>query len=412
MTLRPPDSTPPTIPVVAANTAQPQHGPMIAGAAIASASAKILIVDDHQLNVTLLEVILGGAGYVCVTSTLDPRRVCDLHRENRYDLILLDLQMPVMDGFEVMAELSKIEDQGYLSVLVITAQPDHMLRALDAGAKDFVTKPFDRAEVLTRVRNLLEVRLYAKELALAVKELAESRDLIREKNAELERLFDQVVAERKVSERLALRAPPNSIAERLAERPDATAADYPDVTVLIADVVGLAERAPSESPARLAVQLEDIFTLFDEVAGTSGLKKIKTLGNSYLAMSGAPVASPDHAARAARTALDMIDGLEQWNRRAGARLQVRIGLHSGAVNAGVIGRRHFVYDVWGDAVNIATRMESHGVAGRVQVSETTQRRLSPPFVLEERGVLQIDGEPALKTWFLTGGADVPIEKPV
>ena len=125
---------------------------------------RLLVVDDQEANVLLLERALAGAGYKSVTSTRDPRAVCELHRKNRYDLILLDLQMPVMDGFEVMEGLKQVEGDGYMPVLVITAQPDHKLRALKAGAKDFVSKPFDLAEVLTRVRNMLEVRLYAKAL--------------------------------------------------------------------------------------------------------------------------------------------------------------------------------------------------------------------------------------------------------
>lgn len=122
-------------------------------------NAKILIVDDRQANVILLERMLHGAGYTCVASTMDPREVCELHRNNRYDLILLDLQMPGMDGFEVMEGLKEIEIDGYLSVLAVTAQPAHKLRALQGGAKDFLSKPFDLAEVLARVHNMLEVRL-------------------------------------------------------------------------------------------------------------------------------------------------------------------------------------------------------------------------------------------------------------
>ena len=121
--------------------------------------ASILIVDDQEANVTLLSEILREAGYVSISSSRNPREVCDLHRQNRYSLILLDLQMPGMDGFEVMEGLKTLEANCYLPVLVITAQPDHKLRALRAGAKDFVSKPFDLAEVLMRVHNLLEVRL-------------------------------------------------------------------------------------------------------------------------------------------------------------------------------------------------------------------------------------------------------------
>jgi PAS domain S-box-containing protein len=127
-------------------------------------NASILIVDDQEANVILLEKMLRHAGYTQITSTKDPRTVCGLHLAHRYDLILLDLQMPEMDGFEVMDGLKKIETSGYLPVLVITAQPGHKLRALQAGAKDFVSKPFDLVEVQTRIHNMLEVRLLYRRL--------------------------------------------------------------------------------------------------------------------------------------------------------------------------------------------------------------------------------------------------------
>jgi two-component system, cell cycle response regulator len=120
---------------------------------------KILIVDDQDLNVLLLEQTLRNAGYASITATTDPGQVCQLHRENRYDLILLDLMMPGTDGFQVMQGLKEVEPDGYMPVLAVTAHPGHKLRALQCGAKDFVSKPFDLAEVLMRVRNMLEVRL-------------------------------------------------------------------------------------------------------------------------------------------------------------------------------------------------------------------------------------------------------------
>ena len=126
--------------------------------------ASILIVDDQEANVILLQRLLGDSGYTHITSTLRPQDVVALHRENRYDLILLDLQMPGMDGFEVMQGLTADAAEGYLPVIVLTAQPGHKLRALQAGAKDFISKPFDLAEVRTRIRNLLEVRLLYKTL--------------------------------------------------------------------------------------------------------------------------------------------------------------------------------------------------------------------------------------------------------
>src|ERR1700733_12711483 len=121
--------------------------------------ARILIVDDQDANVALLTKMLHGAGYVSISSTRDPHEVCELHRKNHYSLILLDLQMPGLDGFQVIEGLKAIDPNGYLPVLVQTAQPNHKLRALKAGARDFVSKPFDLAEVLMRVHNMLEIFL-------------------------------------------------------------------------------------------------------------------------------------------------------------------------------------------------------------------------------------------------------------
>jgi two-component system cell cycle response regulator len=136
---------------------------------------KILIVDDTKANVVLLERTLLAAGYVSVTSTMDPSKVCELHLANRYDLILLDIVMPVMDGFKVMEALKEVEADGYMPVLALTAEPAHKLRALECGAKDFLSKPFDLSEVVMRVKNMLEVRLLhgaAKEHAKVLESLA------------------------------------------------------------------------------------------------------------------------------------------------------------------------------------------------------------------------------------------------
>jgi len=145
-------------------------------------NASILIVDDQEINVSLLEQMLAETGYTRVSSTMNPREVCALHRKHLYDLILLDLQMPGMDGFQVMEGLKTNEDDAYLPVLVLTAQPGHKLRALQAGARDFISKPFDVVEVRTRIHNLLEVRLLYKELGNYSKELERT---VAERTAEL-----------------------------------------------------------------------------------------------------------------------------------------------------------------------------------------------------------------------------------
>jgi CheY-like chemotaxis protein/cation transporter-like permease len=172
---------------------------------------KILIVDDQAANIILLENMLRGAGYDSITSTMDPREVCNLHRKHHYDLILLDLRMPGMDGFQVIENLKEIEADGYLPVLVITAQPGHKLRALQAGAKDFIGKPYELSEVLARVHNMLEVRLLHREeknhstaLEQKVREVEASHELILHKSEEIRDLYNKVLAEQKRSLELSL----------------------------------------------------------------------------------------------------------------------------------------------------------------------------------------------------------------
>ena len=350
-------------------------------------NARILVVDDQDANVLLLEQMLRGAGYISIESTTDPNEVCELYRKHSYDLILLDLQMPGMDGFQVMESLQKIETGGYLPVLVITAQPDHNLRALKAGAKDFVSKPFDLAEVLLRVYNMLEVRLL---------------------HLETKKLYDRVVAEQKVSERLLLNVLPHAIAERLKGRPEVTAdgfteviADsFPDVTVLFADIVEFTKFSEDVSAQVLVHVLNDIFSRFDNIADYRGLEKIKTIGDAYMAVAGLPVPVADHAMRAAHMALDMIEAMDRFNEESLYKLNVRIGISTGPAVAGVIGKRKFFYDLWGDVVNTASRMESHGVSGRIQVTDSTRQRLSEPFMLEERGAIDVKGKGEMHTWFL------------
>ena len=145
-------------------------------------NASILIVDDQESNISLLEQLLSEAGYASVVSTMNPQEVCALHRKNRYDLILLDLQMPGLDGFQVMEGLKTNEADPYLPVIVLTAQPGHKLRALQAGAKDFISKPFDLVEVKTRIHNMLEVRLLYKKLENYNKLLEQT---VQERTAEL-----------------------------------------------------------------------------------------------------------------------------------------------------------------------------------------------------------------------------------
>jgi adenylate cyclase len=207
---------------------------------------------------------------------------------------------------------------------------------------------------------------------------------------------------RQQSEALLLNILPAPIAERLKASSDVIADSFEAVSVLFADIVGFTALSARSAPEDLVRMLDGIFTEFDRLADERGLEKIKTIGDAYMVAAGLPDACADHAARTAHMALDMIDALARFNEKTGTDLRVRVGIHSGPVVAGVIGRRKFIYDLWGDTVNTASRMESHGVPSRVQITDATRDALPDTFIVEERGVIDVKGKGPLRTWFLTG----------
>jgi adenylate cyclase len=353
-------------------------------------NATILIVDDQEANIELLEGFLAD-DYTNVKSTSDPRRALPLFNALAPDLILLDLHMPHLDGFAVMEQLQACIPPGaYVPILVLTADvsPDVKQRALSEGAKDFLSKPFDPDEVLARIKNLLETRLLHLQL--------ENRNRI------LAQAMRELDEERELSEQLLLNVLPHSIADRLKHEKGIIADRFSEATVLFADIANFTPVSSRLAPEEVVLWLNDVFSSLDRLVEQHRVEKIKTIGDCYMMVSGLPTPRPDHAEVAAELALALRD--EMANRIAphGRPMRMRIGIHSGPVIAGVIGTDKFAYDLWGDTVNTASRMESHGVEGAIQVTETTYQRLQPCYEFEERGVVEIKGKGVMRTYFLTG----------
>jgi adenylate cyclase len=204
------------------------------------------------------------------------------------------------------------------------------------------------------------------------------------------------------AERVLNNVLPRSIADRLRAGEQRIADDYPSVTVLFADVAGFTPLARRAGAERVIAILDNVFSRFDELATRHGLEKIKTIGDAYMAVAGAPESRADHAAAAADMALDMQIDAAAVAEEIGETLALRVGLHTGQAMAGVIGRRKFAYDLWGDAVNVASRMESTGVPGRIQVSEAVEEELRGRFRFEERGTIEVKGLGQMSTFFLLG----------
>jgi adenylate cyclase len=210
-------------------------------------------------------------------------------------------------------------------------------------------------------------------------------------------------AEYERSEALLANILPTAVADRLKNPAvDVIADSYPDASVLFADIADFTRRASQTDPGQLVKFLNEFYTGLDRLVERHGLEKIKTSGDSYMVVSGVPNARPDHLHALARLALDIADTIAELRDPLGRPVSLRIGLAAGPVVAGVVGNRRFFYDVWGDAVNLASRMESTGTQNRIQVPQDVYQRLSSDFVFEERGDVDVKGKGVMHTWFLVG----------
>jgi adenylate cyclase len=214
--------------------------------------------------------------------------------------------------------------------------------------------------------------------------------------------------EQERAEGLLLNILPGSIADRLKASPERIADQFTAASVLFADVVDFTPRSERLPPAEVVGLLDRLFSHFDTLAGRHGLEKIKTIGDAYMVASGVPIPRPDHALAMASLALDMVDAMRPGGAVGDLELQLRVGINSGPVVAGVIGRKRFLYDLWGDAVNTASRMESHGTAGDIQITRATYELLKDEFVCEPRGVVTVKGKGEMETWYLIGRRSSPV----
>lgn len=248
------------------------------------------------------------------------------------------------------------------------------------------------AAVLRLVRVLRVMRLLAK--------LREG-ELYRIKNIELAEAYRQLEKEKAESERLLLNILPLLIAKRLKEGEKIIADSYPNVSILFADLVGFTHMGSGMQATELVKMLDAVFTRFDGLAYKYGLEKIKTIGDAYMVVSGIPEDHPHNPQAVAAMALEMLASLQDFNHSQGSYLELRIGIHSGPAVAGVIGQSKFIYDLWGDSVNIASRMESHGLPGKIQVTETVYHALRGQFIFEPRGHIDVKGKGQINTWLLS-----------
>jgi len=346
----------------------------------ARAAGRLLVVDDDAANCEMLSRRLQRLGYEVLCAE-NGRVALDMLRQTSFDLVLLDLLMPEMNGFQALEFIKTDSKLRHLPVIMLTAldEVDSTVRCIEAGAEDYVPKPFNPVILQARIAASLEKkRLRDQESAF----------------------LGELQVERGKSERLLLNTLPKAIADRLKAGEGMIVDSFREATVIFADIVGFTRISASMAPSRTVQLLNEIFSSFDRLAETHQIEKIKTIGDSYMAVGGVPTFFPQHAEACADMALEMLIAMKGLNRRHQLDWDIRIGLNSGPLVAGIIGTKKFAYDLWGDTVNIASRMESHGTPGRIQVSATTHQLLADRFVFEERGPIEMKNRGPMQAYHL------------
>ena len=484
----------------------------------------IVIVDDNPTNLGVVFDFLTDSGFKVLVAQ-DGESALQKVEYAHPDLILLDVMMPGIDGFETCRRLKAKESTQDIPVIFMTALSDTVdkVKGFNLGAVDYVTKPVQQEEMRARVtthltlRNL-QKRLQAQNLQLQreIKEKQQAEASLRQAEAKYRSIFENAtegifqatpeggyitanpalariygysdaeelmtqitnigqqlyvepmrredlaalmqkedtlsevesqvyrkdgsviwvseniravrdtsgvvlyyegtVADvterrqtevalrlaRKKSELLLLNILPQPVAERLKRGERTIAESFENVTVMFADLVNFTKFSTQTSPTELVEILNVIFSKFDRLADQQGVEKIKTIGDAYMVVAGLPTPRPDHAQAIAQMALDMQAAIAQFNAETGGAFRLRIGINSGPVVAGVIGIKKFSYDLWGDTVNTASRMESHGIPGYIQVTAATYERLKDQYVFVQRGPIEVKGKGEMTTYLLTG----------
>ena len=343
---------------------------------------RILVVDDHESNRDLLSRRLRREGHE-VTTAASGEEALELVGNQPFELILLDLLMPGMSGYDVLGRLKSDPLHRDVPVVMISAldQIESVAQCIEAGAEDYLPKPFNPVLLRARINACVE------------KKRLRDREQV---------IMRQLRIEKEKSDALLLNILPMPIVSRLNLGESVIADHVADATILFADLVGFTSLSARLSATEVVDLLNTLFSDFDRLSVGFGLEKIKTIGDAYMVAGGLLAPGPDHVEAVADMALAMLEVSRRTSRRFGLPLPIRVGIHSGPVVAGVIGTHKFIYDVWGDTVNTASRMESNGAPDRITVSDACYLRLRDAFVLEPRGVVELAGKGPMKAYFLCG----------
>jgi class 3 adenylate cyclase len=330
-----------------------------------------LVVDDNENNREVLSRRLLRDGHEVMLAERGRQALRMLHRYN-FDLVLLDMMMPEMDGAEVLSEIKRSPDLRELPVIMITAvdEIETVVRCIDLGADDYLLKPFNPALLRARVNSLLERKRL--------------REQEKQQKEELRQALVDLESQRRRSEELILNILPPVVALELAEKGAVNPMYFEDVTIVFADIVSFTRWTEQLPADELVTILHEYFVEFDRIMEIYGVEKLKTIGDCYMFAGGLPIRTVSHPVDCVLAALQLSRSVQQRAESGPVNWEVRIGIHTGPVIAGVVGLHKFAFDIWGEAVNFSSRMQSSGHPGRVNLSPSTYTRVKDFFDCEKR----------------------------
>ncbi|MCB2194386.1 MAG: response regulator [Bacteroidetes bacterium] len=346
-------------------------------------SFKILIVEDDPIYEKIISHIIENIGQdIHILRSDNGADAIDIVNKEKPDLILTDWEMPEMDGIEFCKQINAEQSFENIPVIMCTGintSSQDIKTAFESGVVDFIRKPIDKIELAARVNSMLK--------------LSESYQTIKEQKEEIE-------AEKKKSDQLLLNILPKKIAEDLKEYGETKPKLYKNVSVIYTDIVDFTVKTLQMPSDVLLDELNELVKGFDVIMQKHYCEKIKTVGDAYVAVCGLPIPNKDHAENIICAAKDIIAYLDQRNKKSKYKWEVRIGVDTGEVAGGIIGTKKYIYDIFGDPVNTASRLESNSQTMRIHVSERTYKLVKEKFKFEEQPPLEVKGKGIMKMYFV------------
>ncbi len=368
--------------------------------------SNILYVDDEVNNLNSFRAAMRR--FYNVFTAESGEDALEIFRTNDIQVIVTDQRMPNMTGVQFLQQLPEEPDNVRI-ILTGFSDMEAIIDAINTGkVYRYITKPWDKDELKITIDNALETALLRRNNKKLIHELQEYNEQLEERvkqrTLEIEKQKKQLETEKTKSDALLLNILPDEIAAELKKFGKSYARRHENVSVLFADIEGFTSIAQNLTPDLLVTQLDEAFRGFDYITGKYGMEKIKTIGDAYMCASGLPLDDEEHAQNAVKAAIDMQEFITELGRSKLIQdlpvFRIRIGIHSGPVVSGVVGTKKFVYDIWGDTVNLASQMEQQGVPGKINISGQTYELVKNIFECEQRGKIPTKNKTEIDMYFV------------